>query len=68
MPANLKEYIREEVDCMIRETGCASFNTLEQQNEHVLEWIRQNAARFRDKWEKEHLGDLDCGQAQSGAM
>lgn len=54
MEHDFRQFIRAELETMARDLGEDVLIDVEQANRRAMEWIRQNAARFRDEWHQNH--------------
>ena len=52
--SELVEYLKAEIECIARESGCAAARSRTECNMLAIEWIARNAGEFRRRWEQEH--------------
>jgi len=54
MEDSFREFIHAELDCIKRETCCGGIESDTKLNLKAIEWIKQNAHKFRDDWNRSH--------------
>lgn len=69
MQTTVKRYIRDEVRAMRREIGVECRGDRAAENARAMQWIHDNAARFRLEWFRAHGGETSkqWGKPCSGA-
>lgn len=53
-PEQLRQYLKAELEVMVREMGGECKGDVDLENTRAIEWIGRNAARFRAQWDRAH--------------